>query len=75
MDHEDGLFLSIPHKLLVNSLKDSRQQASLGMKAYSHHLTLIPMPLQIQFISRICLLAHLSLLALTTVILVIMKSH
>jgi len=27
MDHEDGLFLSISHKPLVSSLKDSKQQA------------------------------------------------
>jgi hypothetical protein len=45
VDHEDGL-LSISHKPLVNSLKDSRQ--SLRMKLplkRPHHLTLIPMPL------------------------------
>lgn len=37
IDHEDGLFLSISHKPLVNSLKDSRQ--SLRMKACSQEAT------------------------------------
>jgi hypothetical protein len=62
MDHEDGLFLSISHKPLISSLKDSGQ--TLRTKACSQEAT----PPHSNTVCHVSLPAHLSLLALKIVI-------